>query len=204
MPAEALDDLRLRIEDRFADVVLVGDDGAVVGQRDRSCRTRRRGPDRGRWRHSCGRCCTRISGRASRPAMRASLPRRRPAISDSRSAPSLPPSRSCRSAACRSTRRRRCGSVRSSWPGTTWSCSGSAARPPSRGTTGKKRLWITSSEASVMRMGRFDRNVQRVDLALAAGMLELPHPLLAGGVDVEGVVGDALRCGSRATSPRRT
>ena len=37
-----------------------------------------------------------------------------------------------------------------------------------------------------------DRNVQRVDLALAAGMLELPHPLFAGGVDVEGVVGHAL------------
>ncbi len=34
-----------------------------------------------------------------------------------------------------------------------------------------------------------DRNVQLVDLPLAVEMLELPHPLLADDVDVQGVVG---------------
>ena len=50
---------------------------------------------------------------------------------------------------------------------------------------------MTSSDAMVISHRAIDRDVQRVDLALAARMLELPHPLLAGGVDVERVVGHA-------------
>ena len=33
--------------------------------------------------------------------------------------------------------------------------------------------------------GLADRHVQRIDLALAAGMLDLPHPLLADDIDFE-------------------
>ncbi len=52
-----------------------------------------------------------------------------------------------------------------------------------------------------MRIGLADRNVQRVDLALSAGVLKLPHPLFAGGVNVDCVFGNALDPEEEPRSP---
>ena len=41
-----------------------------------------------------------------------------------------------------------------------------------------KKPWMTSCDAIISRTGRPTREVQLVDLALAAGMLHFPHPLL--------------------------
>src|SRR6266849_767713 len=49
--------------------------------------------------------------------------------------------------------------------------------------------------------GTANRHMQRVDLALSARMLKLPHPLLAGGIDVEGVVGNARELEVEPRSP---
>ena len=56
---------------------------------------------------------------------------------------------------------------------------------------GKYRSCSTSSEVMMHAHRRVDRHVQLVDLALPLAVLELPHPLLADGVDVERFVGHA-------------
>ena len=48
---------------------------------------------------------------------------------------------------------------------------------------GTKKLWITSCEVMIMRTSRPDGNMQLIDLALPFRVLELPHPLLAHGVN---------------------
>ena len=50
---------------------------------------------------------------------------------------------------------------------------------------GTKTSWMTSSEVIVSADRPPDGHVQLVDLPLALGMLELPHPLLADDVDVQ-------------------
>ena len=46
------------------------------------------------------------------------------------------------------------------------------------------------------------RHVQLVDLALAFHVLEAPHPLLAGDVDRQCVLGDRAACRSRGSAPQ--
>src|SRR5436305_1904256 len=45
------------------------------------------------------------------------------------------------------------------------------------------------------------RNVERVDLALSSGMLELPHPLLAHSINLQSIGGRALYMEIQGSAP---
>ena len=66
-------------------------------------------------------------------------------------------------------------------------CPGSTSRLTRK--AGTKKSWMTSSRRHDQLDRRVDRHVQRVDLALAAGVLDLPHPLLGDDVDLQGIAG---------------
>ena len=68
---------------------------------------------------------------------------------------------------------------------------------------GMKKLWITSSDASVTLTGRPIGHVQFVDLALAVRILDLPHPLLAHHVNVHGVGRAELALAKKILAPHQ-
>ena len=68
---------------------------------------------------------------------------------------------------------------------------------------GKNSECSTSSDVKVTFTGAADGHVQLVDLVLAVEVLELPHPALAGGVNLERLVGRTLQIEEHARAPTR-
>ena len=186
-------DLGARVQDRLAEVVLVGDDRLLPSRRwtglpYSSSSTGARAFSSALWQLR-----QRYLRKTLRPC-RASDPSAcdcEPVLIVGR-LHARRPCRSCRRGSCRNTASRTGDKCPAASPGTRPTCSGRAARPCARGNAGTKKLWITSSEVSSSLTGRPTGTCSVVDLALPFGMLELPHPLLADDVDRRGVVRGAI------------